>query len=314
MQKKLFDDRVISRNEFNVAESNLKSSKANYNAALQGIRGGQASVQSARQNLAKANTDLGRTAIVAPMDGVVSLLNVKKGEKVAGNSFNVGTEMLRIADMSKIEIRVDVGENDIPKVKLGDSALIEVDAYSDRKFKGIVTQIASSNNGAASINALANTSNDVTQYKVFIRLLPESYKDLLGKGFFPFRPGMSANADIETKTHANVLSVPINAVTTRDVNDSSGTVDIKKVDESTDTPATSLVDELEVVVFIIDKEGKVTKVKVKTDIQDINNIEVTEGLKEGDMVVTGPYDVVSKKLKVGKKVKVVDKKDLFEKK
>ncbi len=314
MQKKLFDDRVISRNEFNVAESNLKSSKANYNAALQGIRGGQASVQSARQNLAKANTDLGRTAIVAPMDGVVSLLNVKKGEKVAGNSFNVGTEMLRIADMSKIEIRVDVGENDIPKVKLGDSALIEVDAYSDRKFKGIVTQIASSNNGAASINALANTSNDVTQYKVFIRLLPESYKDLLGKGFFPFRPGMSANADIETKTHANVLSVPINAVTTRDANDSSGTVDIKKVDESTDTPATSLVDELEVVVFIIDKEGKVTKVKVKTDIQDINNIEVTEGLKEGDMVVTGPYDVVSKKLKVGKKVKVVDKKDLFEKK
>ena len=222
--------------------------------------------------------------------------------------------MLRIADMSKIEIRVDVGENDIPKVKLGDSALIEVDAYSDRKFKGIVTQIASSNNGAASINALANTSNDVTQYKVFIRLLPESYKDLLGKGFFPFRPGMSANADIETKTHANVLSVPINAVTTRDANDSSGTVDIKKVDESTDTPATSLVDELEVVVFIIDKEGKVTKVKVKTDIQDINNIEVTEGLKEGDMVVTGPYDVVSKKLKVGKKVKVVDKKDLFEKK
>ena len=312
MQKKLFDDKVISRNEFNIAEANLKAAKANYNAALQGIRGGQAGVQSAQQNLAKANTDLSRTAIVAPMDGVVSLLNVKKGEKVAGNSFNVGTEMLRIADMSKIEIRVDVGENDIPKVKLGDSALIEVDAYSDRKFKGIVTQIASSNIGAASVNALAGTSNDVTQYKVFIRLLPESYVDLLGKGSFPFRPGMSANADIQTKTHANVLSVPINAVTTRDKNDSTKT-DTKKKTESDVKPASSLVDELEVVAFVIDKEGKVSKVKVKTDIQDINNIEVTEGLKEGDLVVTGPYDVVSKTLKVGKKVKVVDKKDLFEK-
>ena len=313
MQKKLFDDKVISRNEFNVAEANLRSAKANYNAAVQGIRGGQASVQSARQNLAKANTDLGRTAIVAPMDGVISLLSVKKGEKVAGNSFNVGTEMLRIADMSKIEVRVDVGENDIPKVKLGDSALIEVDAYSDRKFKGIVTQIASSNNGAASINALANSSSDVTQYKVFIRLVPASYMDLIGKGSFPFRPGMSASADIQTKTHVHVLSVPINAVTTRDKNDSTKT-DIKKKDEPETKPTVSLIDDLEVVAFVIDKDGKVSKVKVKTDIQDINNIEITEGLKEGDLVVTGPYDVVSKTLKVGKKVKVVEKKDLFVKK
>ncbi len=313
MQKKLFDDKVISRNEFNIADANLKSAKANYNAALQGIKGGQASVQSARENLAKANTDLGRTQIVAPMDGVVSLLSVKKGEKVAGNSFNVGTEMLRIADMDKIELRVDVGENDIPKVKLGDSALIEVDAYSDRKFKGIVTQIASSNNGAASASALSNTSTDVTQYKVYIRILKESYLDLIGKGSFPFRPGMSASADIQTKTHFNVLSVPINAVTTRDKNDSTKTDLTKKEDENA-KPSVSLIDDLEVVSFVIDKDGKVSKVIVKTDIQDINNIEITEGLKEGDMVVTGPYDVVSKTLKVGKKVKVVDKKDLFDKK
>ncbi len=313
MQKKLFDDKVISRNEFNVAEANLKSSKANYNAALQGIRGGEASVQSAKQSLAKANTDLGRTVIVAPMDGVVSLLSVKKGEKVAGNSFNVGTEMMRIADMAKIEVRVDVGENDVPKVKLGDSAIIEVDAYSSRKFKGIVTQIASSNNGAATQNALANTSNDVTQYKVYIRLLPSSYMDLIGKGSFPFRPGMSASADIQTKTHVNVLSVPINAVTTRDKNDSTKT-DTKKKDESDLKTTETSLDDLEVVVFVLDKEGKVSKVKVKTDIQDINNIEISEGLKEGDQVVTGPYDVVSKTLKAGKKVKVVDKKELFVKK
>ena len=313
MQKKLFDDKVISRNEFNIAEANLKSSNANYNAALQGIRGGQANVNSARASLEKANKDLGRTVIVAPTDGVISLLNVKKGEKVAGNSFNVGTEMMRIADMEKIEIRVDVGENDVPKVKLGDSAIIDVDAYSNRKFKGIVTQIASSNNGAASQSALANTSNDVTQYKVYIRLLPASYMDLIGKGSFPFRPGMSASADIQTKTHINVLSVPINAVTTRDKNDSTKT-DTKKKDESNIKATAPVLDDLEVVVFVLDKEGKVSKVKVKTDIQDINNIEITEGLKEGDEVITGPYDVVSKTLKVGKKVKVVDKKELFDKK
>jgi HlyD family secretion protein len=224
-----------------------------------------------------------------------------------------GTEMLRIADMSKIEIRVDVGENDIPKLHLGDSAIVTVDAYTDRKFKGIVTQIASSNNGASTQNALANTSTDVTNYKVYVRLLPESYSDLLGKGVFPFRPGMSASTDIQTKTHFNVLSVPINAVTTRDINDSTDSKTSSKEKALADkAPATA--DDLEILVFVVDKESTVKKVKVKTDIQDINNIEITEGLKEGDEVVTGPYDVVSKLLKQKDKVKVVDKKDLFEKK
>jgi HlyD family secretion protein len=319
--KKLFDDKVISRSEMDVAETTLKAAKANYNAAKQGIRSSEANVQSAKANvqtaqasLQRANKDLSRTTIIAPRDGVVSLLNVKKGESVSGNSFTVGTEILRIADMSKIEVRVDVGENDIPKVKLGDSALVEVDAYSGRKFKGLVTQIASSNNGAAAQNALSNTSTDVTQYKVYIRILAESYTDLLGKGTFPFRPGMSANADIQTETHANVLSVPINAVTTRDKNDSTQTGAAKKKDES-DVKATTAaaVDDLEVVCFIIGKDSKVSKVVVKTAIQDINNIEITAGLKEGDMVVTGPYEAVSKTLKVGKQVKVVDKKELFEK-
>lgn len=312
MQRQLFTDKVISQNEFNTAEAAYKAAKANYNAAVQGIKGGQASVQTARASLDKANKDLGRTVIVAPMDGVISLMNVKQGEKVAGNSFNVGTEMMRIADMQKIEVRVDVGENDIPKVKLGDSALIDVDAYSDRKFKGIVTQIASSNNGAASQSVLSNTSTDVTQYKVYIRLLPESYMDLIGKGSFPFRPGMSANADIQTKTHSHVLSVPINAVTTREKSDST------RPDKKTGTESNQVVntneDDLDVLVFVIDKENKVKKVLVKTDIQDINYIEITKGLSVGDEVVTGPYDVVSKTLKEGSKVKKVDKKELFDKK
>jgi HlyD family secretion protein len=310
MQKQLFDEKVISQSEFNIADANLKTSKANYNAALQGIKGGQAGVQTAKSNLDKANKDLGRTVIVAPTDGVISLLNVKQGEKVAGNSFNVGTEMMRIADMNKIEVRVDVGENDIPKVKLGDIAIIDVDAYSDRKFKGVVTQIASSNNGASTQSALSNTTNDVTQYKVYIRLLPESYMDLIGNGSFPFRPGMSASADIQTKTHTNVLSVPINAVTTRDKNDSTK-IDTKKITSTVTSTPVATLDDLEVVVFVVDKESKVKKVRVKTDIQDINNIEITRGLKAGEEVITGPYDVISKTLKVGQKVKVVDKKDLF---
>ena len=304
MQKQLFDDKVISRNEFNVADASYKTAQANYNAATHNIQSGNASIKSAQANLAKANKDLGRTVIVAPMDGVVSLLNVKKGEKVAGNSFNVGTEIMRIADMQKIEIRVDVGESDIPKVHLGDSAIVDVDAYSGRKFKGIVTQIASSNNGATTASITSNTSSDVTNYKVYVRLLPESYSDLLGKGSFPFRPGMSASADIRTKTHANVLSVPINAVTTREKTDTSKAEKTKEISSSTD--------DLDVVVFILDKEGLVKKAKVKTDIQDINYIEITEGLKVGDQVITGPYDVISKLLKEKDKVKVVDKKDLFE--
>ena len=308
-QKKLLEDKVISQNEFDVAEANYRAAKANYNAAREGIKSGQAGVASARANLNKANKDLGRTGIIAPMDGVVSLLSVKKGERVSGNSFTLGTEMLRIADMSKIEIRVDVGENDVPKVKLGDSAIITIDAYSDRKFKGIVTQIASSNNGAAAPTSAGLTS-DVTQYKVYIRLLESSYRDLLGQKSFPFRPGMSASADIQTRTRANVLSVPINAVTTRERSDS--TKEKRKTDDAVITSSAAQDDdELDVVVFTIDSLNKVKKHRVKAGIQDINNIEIVEGLKEGMTVITGPYEVVSKSLKEDDEVKAVDKSEVF---
>jgi HlyD family secretion protein len=313
MQKKLFDEKVISQAEFNNVEATYKAAKANYNAGLQNIRSGQAGIQSAQSNLQRANKDLSRTAVVAPMDGVVSLLSVKRGERVVGSNMMAGTEMLRIADMSKIEVRVDVGENDIPKVKVGDSASVEVDAYTDRKFKGIVTQIASSNNGAASQSSLSNTSTDVTQYKVYIRLLPESYMDLIGKGKFPFRPGMSANADIQTRTELNVISVPINAVTTRDKNEEKEKMK-KGNDANSDQSISTNINDLEVVVFVLDKENKVHKKKVKTGIQDINYIEIKEGLTENEEVISGPYDVVSKELKEGKQVKKVDKKELFEKK
>ena len=307
MQKKLYDEKVISTNEFNVADANLKGAVANYKAAQEGIRSGIANVQSAQENLAKANKDLSRTTITAPMDGVVSLLNVKKGEKVVGNNLMAGTEMLRIADLSRIEVRVDVGESDVPKVHIGDSAVIDVDAYTNRKFKGIVTQIASSNNGASTETDQSNSSTDVTNYKDYIEILPESYSDLLGKGSFPFRPGMNASADIQTQTQDNVLSVPINAVTTRDKNDS--------LSGGTDVINTSSADSLDEVVFILDTvTNQVKKVKVKTGIQDINYMEITDGLQPGQEVVTGPYDVVSKQLKNKDKVKMVDRKDLFDQK
>ncbi len=324
MQKQLYDQKVISQNEFNTADAAYKTAEANLNAAKQGIRSGQAGVQSAQAALAKANKDISLATLVAPMNGVISLLNVKKGERVVGSSMMAGTEMMRIADMSKMEVRVDVGENDIPKVHLGDSATIEVDAFNNRKFAGTVTQIASSNNGAAAENSLTSnsTATDVTNYKVYIRISPDSYKDLIDptkKKNFPFRPGMTASADIQTKTHTNVLSIPINAVTTREKNDSTGgnkasMMDNTKNNQADDANKTSNAFDLDEVVFILGADGKVKKQKVKTGIQDINNIEITDGLKEGDQVVTGPYDVVSKTLKEGDLVKVVPKSELFDKK
>jgi HlyD family secretion protein len=257
------------------------------------------------------------------MSGIVSLLNVKKGERVVGNSMMAGTEMMRIADMRVIEVRVDVGENDIPKVTIGDTALVEVDAYNKRKFKGIVTQISSTSRGTG--GTVVTTSTDATNYEVRIRLMPESYADLLDPGkakSFPFRPGMSANADIQTNTHSKVLAVPINAVTTRDKSDTLAVgkeaskekknADKKPEGAETDEPAITNVDDLEEVVFVLQKDQTVKRVKVKSAIQDLNNIEIVDGLKEGEEVIVGPYSTVSKLLRNGMKVKVVKKEELFE--
>ncbi len=318
-EKQLLNDKVVSQSEFDQAESALRSAEANYNAALQSIIGNEAGAASAKANLSIAAKNLSRTTVYSPIDGVVSLLSVKKGERVVGNSMMAGTEMMRVADMSKIEAIVDVGENDIPKVHLGDSANIEVDAYNNRKFKGIVTQIASSVSSGATTTT--TTTNDVTNYKVHIRLIPDSYKDLIDPTRpknFPFRPSMSASADIQTNTHPNVLSVPINAVTTREKN-ADKVADNSKKDAANSKgntgdnakPAVS-GDDLDEVVFILKADGTVKKVKVKTSIQDINNIEITSGLKAGDEVITGPYSIVSKTLQDGTKVQVVSKEKLFE--
>ncbi len=312
-QKKLLADKVISQAEFEQAEQAYLSAKAQYNAGKASINATQANVQGAEASLTTAEKDMSRATIVAPMDGVISLLAVKKGERVAGNSFNVGTEMMRIADLNSIEAQVDVGENDIPKVKLGDTALVEVDAYTGRKFKGIVYKIA---NPVTSALSSATSSATVTNYQVHIRILPDSYKDLMKKGQpFPFRPNMTASADIQTQTHTNALSVPLNAVTTREKKSDKS----KSKDSTTTANALSASsasnnsdDDIEEVVFVIGSDGMVHKKPVKTDIQDINYIQIISGIKAGDMVVTGPYDVVSKQLSDSIKVKVVSKETLMQ--
>ena len=313
--KTLFEQKVISKAELEQFEGSYRSALANYTAAQLTIKSLQAGVQSTQTGLNKANKDLSRTTIVAPMDGVISSLKVKKGESVAGSSFNVGTEMMTVADMSVLEVRVDVGENDIVKISIGDSADVEVDAYNNRKFKGTVTKIASSTK--TSVASL--TSNDVTNYEVRIRLDKESYKDLAGKTF-PFRPGMNASADIKTKRVDNVLAVPITAVNARVKGSDKSMSDKKEEDKKNKGDEEGLAemdfdsgDELEEVVFILQQDGTVKKAVVKSGIQDINYIEVLSGLKAGDEVVIGPYNAISKTLKDGAKVKVVAKDKLFEK-
>lgn len=315
--KELFDQKVISKAEFEQFQTQLRSAQSQYNAALQNIRSLQANVQSARTNLEMANKNLGRTTVRSPMDGVISMLAVKKGERVVGTAQMAGTEMMRVADLGSMEVRVEVGENDIVKVSLGDSADVEVEAYNNRKFRGIVTQIASSTLKSSGTTGL--TSGDVTNYEVHIRLDPASYSDLIDPAKpkkFPFRPGMNASADIKTKRVNNVLTVPIAAVAARIKGSDQSIEDQKKEQESQreDGNETDIVisgDEVEEVVFVIDKEGKVTKRTVTTGIQDINYFEIRSGLKEGEQVVTAPYDAITQNLKTGDKVRVVDKEELF---
>jgi HlyD family secretion protein len=312
--KKLFADKIVSRSEYEQTEQAFRSAESSYNSAKESIKSGEAQIQGVRAQLARAEKDLARTIITCPMDGIISLMNVKKGERVVGTAQMTGTEMMRVADMKSIEVRVDVGENDITKVKLGDTALVEVDAYNNRKFKGIVYKIANPITSTANTSA---SSAEVANYKVHIRLLTDSYTDLVkDNNIFPFRPGMTASADIQTKSKVNVVTVPLNAVTTRDKEGEGKDTKVgagKPDDKPADNGNASKEEELSEVVFVLGKDNKVKMVKVKTDIQDLNFIEII-GLKVGDEVITGPYSIVSKTLKEGTLVKVVTKEKLFEEK
>lgn len=275
------------------AEANVLSAKANQSSAEQSVKAASFTVKSANASLKELKTSLRRTSIYAPMDGIVSRLNIELGERVVGTIQMAGTEMLRVADLRKMEVQVEVNENDVLRVQLDDEVDIEVDAYLDRKFKGKVKQIA---NSASSSNTLNGLSTDqVTNFIVKVSIDPGSYQDLIGKGIrYPFRPGMSAAVEIYTDQSENVLSVPIQSVTTREV-----PLDKSQGDDSA-------MEEIEV-VFVV-RGDTVDMVEVQSGIQDDTNIEITQGLSEGDLVVSGPYSAISRVLEKGKAVKEKEEK------
>lgn len=282
--KQLFDEQTISKSEFEQAQASYSVAKAEVDAA-------KFAVVSAEAALKEANENLTKTSIYAPMSGTVSMLLVELGERVAGTNLMAGTEMLRVADLSRMEAQVEVNENDIVRVNLNDTALIEVDAYLDKKFKGIVTEIANS------AKTTGMSADQVTNFDVKILVLPESYKDLVDAGEKnPFRPGMSATVDIQTESKENILAVPIQSVTTR--------TDSTKV---TGTPSDK---DVRTIVFTTDGKYAIAK-DVKTGIQDNSYIEILSGLDTTEKAISAPFSAISKKLSDSTLVEIVKKEDLF---
>jgi HlyD family secretion protein len=291
--KTLFDKGIISKSEWDKVVSSYSVAQANKQSAYYNVQSAAATVNEAKDNL-------GRTTIYAPADGTISMLAVELGERVLGTQQMTGTEILRVANLNNMEVEVDVNENDIVKVSVGDSARVEVDAYLKKQFKGLVTSI--SNSASAGL-----TADQVTNFKVKIRILKESYGDLLeGKPetYSPFRPGMTATVDIITKRKENTIAVPISAVVIKsDTTATKGiTSDDVEVADGEDKPKPANDKKLEC-VFV--KVGDVAKLRIiKTGIQDDTNIEIISGLKKGDIVIVGPYTTVAKELQPGDKVTV----------
>lgn len=313
--QKLWKDKAISDAEFETAQSNYEVAKAEVDAARESVNAARYNVLSTEASLREARENLAKTTIYAPMSGTVSKLNVEVGERVVGTIQMAGTELLRIANLNLMEVKVDVNENDIVRVHIGDTAIIEVDAYLGKKFKGVVTEIANS----ASVTGAG--TDQVTNFEVKILMLKDSYADLIpkdAKNYYPFRPGMSATADIQTNTKYNVLSVPIQAVTTR--KDSSGVVksiadeameQVNSFDEDKKEDKTVPKNKEPLTVVFEYVDGKALLRVVKTGIQDDNYIEIISGLKDSAEVITAPYSVITKKLKNDLRVEKTDKDKLF---
>ena len=280
----LFEEQTISKSESEQAQASYSVAKAEVDAARFSVISAEASLKEAEENLIK-------TSIYAPMSGTVSMLLVELGERVAGTNLMAGTELLRVADLSRMEAQVEVNENDIVKVHLGDTAIINVDAYLDQKFKGIVTEIANS----AKTTGLS--ADQVTNFDVKILVIPESYQKLVDNGDKnPFRPGMSASVDIQTQLKTDIITVPIQSVTTR-----------------TDTTKTSVTlsdEDIRTIVFATDGKYALAK-DVKTGIQDNNYIEIISGISVDDRVISAPFSAISKKLSDSTLIEVVKKEDLY---
>jgi len=304
-QEKLWNEKVISESDWQLAQQNFKIATNDLKSAEQSLEASKYIVNSTEATVKESRENVRRTTVVAPMTGVVSKLNVKKGERVVGTAQMAGTEMLRIADLNKMEVRVNVNENDIVRVHYGDSVIIDVDAYgnTDTQFKGLVTNIANTARDKQSADA-------ITEFEVRILILQSSYEDLIKAGNrYPFRPGMTASVDIITTRKENVLSVPLAAVTTRNPDD-KGMMNENQDNDDDDRPVVTDSSkpkaekkEDKVVVFVNDA-GVAKMVEVKTGISDYDNIEIISGLPDSSEVVTGPFLVVSKRLKAGDKISI----------
>ena len=307
--EKLHAQKTISDAEYETSKANYEVALAEVEAAEESVKAMAFNIKSAEAGVKESKENLSKTSIYAPVGGTVSKLIIEKGERVAGASqFGSGTEILRIANLQTMEVNVSVNENDIVRVTLNDTALVEVDAYQNRKFKGIVTEISTS------ANTVGVSADQVTNFDVKIRILPDSYKDLIKAdkpNDSPFRPGMSATVDIRTESVANVLTLPIQAVTTRaDTTKAAPKMEEKDQPEQDNANTKKKMEVVQEYVFLYDN-GVAKMLKVKTGIQDNTYIEIKEGLKEGQEIITAPYRAVSKKLKEGDKVKKVEAKDLY---
>ncbi len=320
--KKLYEEKLISASEWEGIKSGTEVAKAEVDAALQSLSGADFNVRSAEASVKEAQDNLRKTSIFAPVDGTISKLNVEKGERVVGTSQMAGTEMMTLANLNEMEVNVDVNENDIVRVNVGDTASVEVDAYLGKKFKGVVTEVANS----ANISGLS--VDQVTNFTVKVRILRESYEQIIDSnhpGRAVFNPGMSATVDIMTKSARGVLSVPIQAVTTRDTLTGNSKMTDKQdgeqmqdeeavqVKNEKDEKGTAVVENKEVECVFVIENDKVKLVPVEIGIQDNNYIEIKKGLTEKQKVVSAPYSAIAKMLKNDDPVEIVKKEQLYTK-
>ena len=309
-QKKLWNEKVISEADWQLANQNYTIARTDVTAAEKSVEAAKYIIQSTEASVREARENFRKTSVVAPMDGIVSKLIVKKGERVVGTATMTGTEMLRIADLNVMEVRVDVNENDIVRVSVGDTAIIDVDSYAstNKEFRGVVTLIANTAKDKTSADA-------ITEFEVRILILDTSYQDLVQAGNrFPFRPGMTASADILTTRKENVLAVPLAAVTTRtpsqmNAGENKGGPPNRNASQAPNQGNQApKADEPKVVIFV-NENGEAKMKEVKTGISDYDNIEILSELSDSTEVITGPYLVVSTRLKEGDKVRPLEKKD-----
>ncbi len=311
--QELYSKKVISASEFDNAKASYLSAKAALASAKENIVAAKFGLEQAGANVKEAGANLAKTTIYAPVDGVVSKLSIELGDRILGTAQMAGTEIMRISNLNNMEVNVDVNENDINRVSLGDSALVEVDAFGDKKFKGIVTEIASSSNA---VGAATASVDQVTNFAVKIRLLPESYNTVKGGAKdlpSPFRPGLSATVDIQTEKE-NTLAVPIQSVFTNSGDDDKIEQQDGEKNEKANEKKNKLSSSKTVMqyVYVYDKKtSTVKKAEVKTGIQDDRYIVVKSGLKAGQQVVSGPYSAIQNQLKDGVKVEQTTKDKLF---